>query len=121
MACIAVMEAMCAGLYVVTSDLGALSDTMQGYGTLVPPVNENDPNLSSASYLPPMIAGYRAPTLGESAYVGRYVQAVKQVLRQRAEDPSAFYEKLWEQIQMARREYNWRTRAAEWETFLESR
>jgi glycosyltransferase involved in cell wall biosynthesis len=121
MACVAVMEAMSAGLHVVTSDLGALSDTMQGHGTLVPPVNENDANLTSTPILPPMIAGYRMPTLGESAYVNRYVQALKQVLRQRAEDPAGYYQAIWEQIQAARREYNWRTRAAEWEAYLQSR
>jgi glycosyltransferase involved in cell wall biosynthesis len=119
MACVAVMEAMSAGLHVVTSDLGALSDTMQGHGTLVAPVNEQDPNLSSTSVLPPMIPGYRMPTLGEAAYVGRYVEAMKRVLRQRAEDPAGFYDALWEQIQAARSAYNWRDRAAEWEAFLQ--
>jgi hypothetical protein len=68
-----------------------------------------------------MIAGYRMPTLAESAYVSRYVQALKQVLRQRAADPAGFYDAVWQQIHTARREYNWRSRAAEWEAFLASR
>jgi glycosyltransferase involved in cell wall biosynthesis len=121
MACVAVMEAMSAGLHVLTSDLGALSDTMQGHGTLVAPVNEGDNSLSSAPILAPMIAGYRMPTLGEAAYVHRYVQALKQVLRQRAEDPAGFYEAIWRQIETARREYSWRSRAAEWEAYLNNR
>lgn len=118
MACVAVMEAMAAGMYVVTSDLGALSDTLMGYGTLIAPVSDDDPSLSGASLIPYNIPGCRMPTLAESSYVGRYVAAMRNVLVRRAEDPVAFYDELWQQIQAARAHYNWRTRAAEWEAFL---
>src|SRR5205085_11659760 len=36
--CIAAMEALAAGLLVVSSDLGALPETCEGWGRLVPPI-----------------------------------------------------------------------------------
>ncbi|MGA2441187.1 MAG: glycosyltransferase family 4 protein, partial [Tepidisphaeraceae bacterium] len=95
--CIAVMEAMAAGLLVVTSDLGALSETTMGMGALVAgPRTEQD--------LPTFVP----------AYTDRLIAA----LRESSGDPRQFWSKRWEQLRAVTSQCTWPVRAAEWERLL---
>ena len=92
--CIAVMEAMAAGLYVLTSDLGALGETTLGLGELVP-VDGPFPQV-----------GY---------FAGRYAERLKDVLRRRAADPAGFAAARFEQVRRFNAECTWSCRARQWE------
>jgi glycosyltransferase involved in cell wall biosynthesis len=92
--CIAVMEAMAAGLSIVTSNLGALPDTTAGFADLI--------------------------DLGDSKqeYQKKFT---KKILENLKEGFSAKkYEKLKKQADFANTFYNWDLRAKEWNNFLES-
>lgn len=95
MACIAVMEAMAAGCLVVTSDLGALSETLAGFGILLkPPSTTMD-------------------------FAHAYADAMRQVFEGIKKDPKGLAEHLERQTQFARHEYSWAFRAKEWESWLQ--
>lgn len=94
--CIAVLEAMAAGLFVVTTDLGALAETTQGFAALVPPGRER------------------------TAFVASYLARLKEVLHQRAADPQAFAAVCMAQVKAINAGWTWRVRAREWEEALGS-
>jgi glycosyltransferase involved in cell wall biosynthesis len=94
--CIAVMEAMAAGLLVVTSDLGALSETTMGFGALVAPASGND----------------------MSGFAHRYLARLLEVLRERAVDPAGFAARRLAQVEAVNARYTWRARAREWEAAI---
>jgi glycosyltransferase involved in cell wall biosynthesis len=92
--CIAVMEAMAAGLLVVTTDLGALPETTAGFGALVsPPVGP----------------------AGVNSFVQSFLDRLTAILRDRAADPSGFAAARSEQVEAINAGCTWRTRAAQWE------
>jgi glycosyltransferase involved in cell wall biosynthesis len=98
--CISVLEAMASGCLVVTSDLGALPETTEGFGRLVP--------------------------VGDdwSTYQQRFIQEV-QTLLQTPEDPvtSPVFGKsqyLQWQVKYINRYYNWQRRALEWANWLQN-
>ncbi|MFA6018955.1 MAG: glycosyltransferase family 4 protein [Rhodospirillales bacterium] len=92
--CIAVMEAMAAGCLVVTSDLGALPETLAGFGILLKPLS------------------------GTMDFAHAYAEAMRQVLEGVKKDPKGLSEHLKRQVEFARSEYSWSFRAKEWEVWL---
>jgi glycosyltransferase involved in cell wall biosynthesis len=92
--CIAVMEAMAAGLLVVTTDLGALPETTMGFGALVTPAV--DP-------------------AGHETLERDFLDRLKAVLRRRADDPSRFAAAGFEQLEAINAHCTWRARAPQWE------
>jgi glycosyltransferase involved in cell wall biosynthesis len=92
--CIAVLEALAAGLRVVTSRLGALPETLGGCGSLID-VNGNWP-----------------------AYRERFAAAVVRVLTEIAASPPNAEEHLTRQLDYVRSCGNWADRAREWEAWL---
>jgi glycosyltransferase involved in cell wall biosynthesis len=92
--CIAVMEAMAAGLFVVTTDLGALPETTMGFGALVS--SDAGPG-------------------GQKALERDFLDRLKVVLRNRADDPSRFAADRFEQVEAINAGCTWRARAPQWE------
>ena len=86
--CIAVMEAMAAGLLVVTTDLGALPETTMGFGTLVSPASRSggDRRVRCSGFL----------------------DRLKGVLRDRAADPAGFAAARFEQVEAINAGCTWR-------------
>jgi glycosyltransferase involved in cell wall biosynthesis len=94
--CIAAVEALAAGLQVVSSELGALPETTEGFAALVAPA--------------------RSSTEAE-AFLGRFVAAMDAALARRAADPAAFAVERFRQVEHFSRRSTWAARAGEWETF----
>jgi glycosyltransferase involved in cell wall biosynthesis len=97
--CIAVMEAMAAGLLVVTTDLGALPETTMGFGALVP--SADDP-------------------AGPGAFAEHFLDRLKGVLRDRADDPTGFASARFAQVEAVNAGCTWRVRAPHWEEAIRS-
>jgi glycosyltransferase involved in cell wall biosynthesis len=95
--CIAAMEAMAAGLLVVTSDLGALAETTMEMGVLVP-------SLRTADDVP--------------IYARRYTQQLMATFDEVANHPDRYWQARWEQVQIMSTRFTWPVRAEEWERFL---
>jgi glycosyltransferase involved in cell wall biosynthesis len=89
--CIAVMEAMAAGLYVVTSDLGALKETLSGYGKLL------TADISSLEY--------------RQQFCDEVVSYLQKVYK----NPKEVNKNLIIQIEYVNSNYVWSKRAIEWE------
>jgi glycosyltransferase involved in cell wall biosynthesis len=95
--CIAVMEAMASGCWVVTSDLGALPETTAGFARLIP--IEGDWEVYKNLFIEETIRVLTACT---------------------ATDPTAAETHLRRQVEYVNREYNWSVRAREWVQCLSS-
>jgi glycosyltransferase involved in cell wall biosynthesis len=93
--CIAVMEALASGCYVVTTRLGALPETTGGFATLIDP-----------------------PT-GTAEYRQQFTQAVIETLNSFADRP-AWHTSLERQRHWVREELTWARRALEWQSWLDS-
>ena len=92
--CIAAMEAMAAGLQIVTSDLGALPETCAGFAKLVPIDIEIDDDNASI-----MVKG------GDT-----YTAAFTEALLESRSDPAT----LWSQVRHMNDNHTWSVRAREW-------
>jgi glycosyltransferase involved in cell wall biosynthesis len=92
--CIAVMEALAAGLLVVTSDLGGLPETCGGWARLVLPIG----------------AGR-----SREEFERDFENAVDRALRELQTDPAAFYRERFEQVRAVTAGLRWDLRAAQWE------
>jgi glycosyltransferase involved in cell wall biosynthesis len=94
--CIAVLEAMAAGCYIVTSDLAALPETTAGFARLLPIVNSTD-------------ADYRR----------RFAKAIVEILLQFTRPEAAEAEThLRGQVRYVNEAYIWTKRAQEWAQWL---
>ncbi len=94
--CIAAMEAMAAGCFIVTTAGGGLPETTAGFATLIPP-------------------GLVLPE-----YRRLFVEAVVAQLVRMTAEPSEAEAFLRRQRQFARENYDWAARPREWEHFLGS-
>ena len=94
--CIAVMEALAAGLLVVTTDLGALGETSLGYGVLAPPLGDES----------------------RTVFAARYGQVLRHALAARSRAPAEYFAERWEQVQAVNSLGTWRVRAREWEAAI---
>jgi glycosyltransferase involved in cell wall biosynthesis len=94
--CIAVMEALAAGLLVITTDLGALPETTLGFGTLVAPLDATRPD-------------------GPRDLAVRFLDQLRGILRAHAADPAGFAAARLEQVEAVNASCTWRGRASQWE------
>ncbi|HEY9601658.1 MAG TPA: glycosyltransferase family 4 protein [Allocoleopsis sp.] len=93
--CIAVMEAMASGCWIITSDLGALPETTAGLACLIPIQGDWE------------------------AYKDHFVEETIQVLRKCTDtDTTAAETYLRRQVEYVNREYNWSVRAQQWVEWL---
>lgn len=95
--CIAAMEALAAGLCVVTTNLGALPETTAGFAVLVEPwAGKSD----------------------QAAFAARYSEAILQTIERRRRNPVAFAAERWSQAQSILDCSTWKARAIQWENVL---
>jgi glycosyltransferase involved in cell wall biosynthesis len=94
--CIAALEAIAAGLKVVSIDLGALKETTLGYADLLP-------------LTPEVMAG---------AIVAPYAALLEKNVTEFLDHPGEWAERRFAQAQTVVRACSWRARAREWEEFL---
>lgn len=94
--CIAMLEALAAGAVVVTSDLGALTETTMGMGELVP--------------------NYQ--NVGLDEFRRLYLERLQSVVDAAAADPQGMAERLFAQTRILNAEHTWRVRAVEWEAMI---
>jgi glycosyltransferase involved in cell wall biosynthesis len=92
--CIAALEALAAGMAVVTSRLGALPETCGDWASFIPP-----------------IAAERSP----ERFAVDFIHAVDRVLREIASDRAGFAERQFAQVEAINAAYTWNQRAADWE------
>lgn len=92
--CIAVMEALAAGLMVITSDLGALPETCGGWARLVPPVS---------------------PQRSQEQFAIDFARYVDHALRELESNRSQVAQRCFEQSQTINKTCNWDLRAAQWQ------
>jgi protein O-GlcNAc transferase len=95
--CIAAMEAVAAGLDVVSSRLGAVPEATMGFGKL---------------------AAIDPVALGDDAFVRRYLELLAVAIDMRGRDPIAWREERVHAAKAMRAEGTWSQRALEWERLL---
>ena len=92
--CIAAMEALAAGLLVISSDLGALPETCGRWGTLISPAGSGRT---------------------KEQFAIEFARAVDAAVREMNADPASFYRRRFEQSQAINDLCTWDLRAAEWQ------
>lgn len=96
--CIAVMEAMASGCQIITSDLGALSETTGGFATLIP--------ITDDWY------AYKIE------FANAVIKAISEIIDKDNEQQLA--KKIRNQINYIKEHHNWAIRTVEWESWLSS-
>lgn len=91
--CIAVLEAMAAGLLVVTSDLGALAETCGGFARLSPPESR---------------------TTSQEQFAIEYARLLDQELHELTADRTRLAERLFEQVRHVNETCTYEKRSNEW-------
>ncbi len=92
--CIAVMEALAAGLLVVTADLGALPETCAGWARLTP---------------------HASPSRSQEQFAVDFTRQVIHAIQELEANPTQFFRQRFEQSQAINASCSWDIRAAEWE------
>jgi glycosyltransferase involved in cell wall biosynthesis len=92
--CIAVMEALAAGMLVVTTDMGALPETCNGFARLVEPTNK--------------------PARTTEQFAVDYAKALDQGIRDWKSDHGGLIKKRFEQSEFINATCTWDIRATEW-------
>ncbi len=90
--CIAALEAMAAGMKVISTRLGALETTTMGYADLIPVETSSPDDLATA-----------------------FKNALGKNIIEFREHPDAWAEKMFEQVQSVNRACTWTVRAGDWE------
>jgi len=93
--CIAVMEAMAAGSFILTSELGALPETTAGFGELIP-----------VAFTP------------IQKYAEQYYQSLEMVYQAFLTRREEILLHLWNQVLYVNQNNTWRVRARQWEESL---
>ncbi|BAQ61051.1 putative glycosyl-transferase [Geminocystis sp. NIES-3708] len=93
--CIAVMEAMASGCYIITSDLGALGETSANFGSLLA-VDDNDWN----------------------RYGEVFILKTVEILQQYLNEDYELENHLRKQVDFVNYNYGWKVRTQEWINFL---
>jgi len=94
-ACIAIMEAMASGCWIITSELGALPETTAGFARLIPVTGDWE------------------------VYQQQFIAATIQVLKQSLGEEQAVVEQhLRQQVTYTNQTYHWQNRAQEWLDWL---
>lgn len=101
--CIALMEALAAGLCAITTDRAALPETAHGFATLCPIAAADDPLLFTQPF-------------DTAAFAARALP----VMAQRLDDPAACAPRLRAQVTYFQAHYGWAERATAWAAFLSS-
>lgn len=99
--CIAMIEAMAAGLCCITTARAALPETAQGFATLLPIAAADDPHLFTQDF--------DCPTFALTA---------TDIIHDRLAYPAAWEPKLRTQIDHFQTHYRWRDRVAPWVKFV---
>ena len=102
--CIAAIEAMASGCWVVTSQLGALPETTAGFARLIPVGNPD-------TFLP----------TSRDRYLQQFVEETVKILQVLSEPTNAVKEFLREQVDYVNQVHSWSKRAREWERWLQEK
>jgi glycosyltransferase involved in cell wall biosynthesis len=92
--CIAAMEALAAGLFVVSSDLGALPETCAGWARLIPPLGKDNTR---------------------EQFAADFVRHVDHALNELQSDRPRWMQQRFEQSQAINASCTWDVRAAQWQ------
>lgn len=95
--CIVAMEAMAAGLKVISNDLGALPETTMGFADLLP-VNGG--------------------VITRVDHIAGITNLIEKNEAEFVRDPKAWAQARFKQVETVNREYTWARRAEQWEEFL---
>lgn len=94
--CIAVMEGLASGADIITTGLGALPETLRGFGHMLP-VKDNQRDFATGP-----------------AFINGYINLVAGALREVMNNPTLAAEKRRARVDFARQNYTWDVRAREW-------
>jgi glycosyltransferase involved in cell wall biosynthesis len=96
--CISLMEAMASGCVVLTTDLGALSETAAGFGHLC----------------------VRSQGSSDEEFANEYARFAARTIQEAVKNPISYRDRLDEQREFVAKNYVWSARAAEWEQLLKA-